>query len=295
MLLLATACDPAATIEGPTTSNVVLSEPVVTTTVTAGTTEPAPGEEDRGAEPVAMPPCASGDVSFSDGGSLGQLGSEIGDATELAAMRWATAPECDRFVIDFVTQNGSPASDLGSTDVTFRPRQGIIRAVLPPEVNASAVADAVVDTALIERAYVVRLLGGNLAVDLHIDGPEGAAVRALMLESPARLVIDLQPGGVTPITPPPRTDRIVVLEPTEGIVPIPIIINGYASPGTTNVTATLPPFAEEAPSARTQPASSTATWGEFAMTLNTAPQGVVELFVGERAAGDGVRIQVQGR
>lgn len=290
MTTVITACDPTAISESSTTSSHVPTTTTATTTIaeaatTLGPTIPPDDEQ---------PPCATGDLAYVDAGNI-DVGTGTGDAAEIAGIRWATDPSCDRLVIDLVTEGGSPASELGASDVEFRRHQGVVRATLPGRVIASALTDTLVGTRLITRVFVVRLLDGRLAIDLHLDSLSGAEIRAFAVDSPARLVIDVRSGSGGAITPPARSSRVVVLEPRPGDVEYPLVVTGYIAPGVRSVVAKMPSFNEEFPFIETEPALTATTWGEFTATFDIGPPGEVDLTVGPAGTEDteGVRIVVR--
>lgn len=189
-LLVLSACD--ATGAGPTTSveppNPVTpvstthapDPPVSSTIPTLPPTTPLPTEA----------PCAIGETVYSARQILATFGATVGDAERLSTIRWAAYEDCERLVLDFLTSNGAPASIMGETAVSLLRDFNVIRIALPPEVASTQIDDILVDTAMIRRAYVVRLASGGLIVDIHLSGPVEA--RAFGLPEPARSVLDLR-------------------------------------------------------------------------------------------------------
>jgi len=229
--------------------------------------------------------CLMGDIPFAGEGLVGVFGEDSGDAAAVAGVRWSATERCERVEIDLVTVAGSPAATLGRTTAELRPRSGLLRITLPPEVDTTSLADTVVDTPLVVRAYVVRLDTGGLAIDLHLQAPSGAAARAFLAASPARIVVDLQPGsGDTPINPPRTTTGVVLLGPGAGPAEYPLRVTGYARAVGGELVAVLAPGTPDRVERPIAPTGGVESWGEFTTVFETGPRGMVELLVGDPAA-----------
>jgi hypothetical protein len=207
MVVVVAACDlagdAATTTVGQSTSTTLAATPATATTSTTTTTTTTLAAADDA-------PCSVGETAFSTERILATFGVSLGDAEQLSAVRWAEYDDCERFVLDFLTSDGAPASIMGDTSVTLLSEFDIIRITLPNEVTATQINDVLVDTTLVDRAYVVRLDDTALAVDVHLKLPTQA--RAFGLPEPARSVVDIRPreGAADPLTPA-ISNRLVVL------------------------------------------------------------------------------------
>lgn len=270
--------------------------PPTTTTGTTTATPPAPTATEPPATSVptsatttaASATCVMGDVPFAAEGNIGSFGEEAGDAATIAGFRWSAEDQCDRFVIDLATSAGSPAATLGLTSAQFRPPSGLIRITLPREVQTTSIADTVMDTELVDHAYVVRLADGGLAVDLHVDAPTGLRARAFAVGSPARVVVDLRPAGADPpIDPPRRAPGVVLLGPPAGPAEYPLRVTGYARAPNAEVVAVLAPGTPSRVELPIEPTGGLDAWGEFTTTFDGGPTGRWDLLVGDAAAEGG--------
>lgn len=209
--LIAAACSPAAQSQPPTTT-----QPAATTTTTTASSEI----------------CLSGDLPFDNDGLVAALGEDTGDATSLTQIRWDPSSNCERVTIVFGTASGAPASTLGPSGVSVISFAGIVRVVLPPQVDASAIADTLIEGSLVETVYVVRDAEGTMFVDIHGVDEVPLAARAFTTTSPATLIVDIVrsdtpavPVGVT------STPSVIIVSPTPGSSSYPIVVEGYVEPG----------------------------------------------------------------
>ena len=131
-----TACTPAPPADSPTTT---AQEPTSTTVA-----------------PASVPDCLAGTLPFAAQGIVAALDSPRPDATTIGGIRWQREEECERIVIEFLADGGSPATRLGPVGVTLAPDSGIVRISLPDEVGASAIGDSVITGSLVDRIYVVE-------------------------------------------------------------------------------------------------------------------------------------------
>jgi hypothetical protein len=251
------------------------SEPVSPTTApTVLPSGPAP-------DPVETP-CLLESPPFTDRGTTSVLGGARPDAQQLAGIDWVTTPECERIVFSFFTARGAPASQIGLSRLEFAPEQGILRIEMPRDVDASGVADALVEGALVERAFVVRSRSGSLAVDLHFVIGVAVEARGLLIGSPARLVVDLRPaedGDPVGGSPPTIVGDIVVLSPSAGPAGYPLRVRGYARTRDDVVTARVATDGGPDIERRVTAAPSDDSWGEFAVTISEGPSGSIMLLV----------------
>ena len=252
-------------------------DPAPSTLPSAAPTEAPPG----GASDPVETPCLSLNPEFTDQGTTSVLGGTRPDARQLAGIDWITTDDCERIVFSFVTVRGAPASQIGLSRLEFAPEQGILRVEMPRDVDATAVADSLVDGRFVERAFVIRARSGNLLVDLHFAVDEAVEARGIIIGAPARLVVDLRraPGGDRIGTSPPTiAPDVVVLSPAPGTAGYPLRVRGYARTAqdivTTNLVSGSVPIER-----RVTAAPSADAWGEFAVTISEGPPGDVTLLV----------------
>jgi hypothetical protein len=197
--------------------------------------------------------------------------------------------DCERVAIALA------GGGAGATRAEFLRTLGVVRFTLDPAVRAVADPDTTFRGPLARAVYVVRRADGGLWVDVHVGAP--ALARALALADPPRLLLDLTPGGGAVPVPPPRSERVVVLEPGGGALGYPILVRGYARLHGSGVVAELLDGGRVVAATRGTSAGGATTWGAFALRLARGPGGPLTLRVGAPDAGDGdptgVRIPVR--
>jgi hypothetical protein len=278
-MVLVAGCDagPAATTTVPPTTMAPAS-----TTTAATTSIPT------SAAPDAV--CLSGDIDFVASGSVARLGSGVGDAEQLASIRWAAHPGCERVVVDLIAAGGAPAGSIGDAAVALLADHGIVRVSLPRAVTTTGIVDTRFDGELAQRAFVVRLPDGSLAVDVHLESSVPVQARAFTVDAPARIVVDLRPtpaGGPGVVAPATIGDNVVVLLPSPGELVYPVTITGYTRTFEAGVVARLLADGATAAEAATTAADWIDAWGSFSITIADGPRGTVSLFVGEDSPRDG--------
>ena len=157
-------------------------------------------------------------------------------------------------------------------------------------IDAVTDPDTAFATPLVAAAYVVHARDGSFYEDLHLAQP--ALARLVALPAPARIGIDLSPGGGAIPAPAPRARNVVVLEPRAGAATYPLVIRGYARTFEANVIARLATGNEVLAQTHGTAADYVTTWGEFELTIPQGPSGDVDLFVGEDSAKDGTPVGV---
>jgi hypothetical protein len=164
--------------------------------------------------------------------------------------------------------------------------QGIVRLQLAAATEVAPEAtDAEFGGQLADRAFVVRAADGSLYVDLHLAG--AAEVTAFLLTSPARVVVDLRPGGSALPDPAAIEGLTVLLHPRSGASSYPLQVTGYARHFEANVVVRL---VQDGSTVFERPTSSTdwtEAWGAFSFTIEDGPNGEVTLEVGDYSARDG--------
>lgn len=238
------------------------------------------------------PTCDDG-AAYATEGSLLDRDAVADDATSVSALRFGAHESCERLVIDFANADGTDATMLGNANVAFHREEGIIRVHLPADFPRTTLPDGATDVEpageYIQAAYTVMSDDANYGpfVDVHVDG--AVAGRAFVLDSPARLVVDVRPGGnpVGDAAHGGANDNVVVVSPEPGSVSYPININGYSRTFEANVIARLYQDGEMVAETSTMAAAWAETWGEFNATIDSGPSGELELFVGTESAQDG--------
>ena len=203
------------------------------------------------------------------------------DARQLSSIDWISIPGCERIVFSFLTERGAPASQIGLSRLEFAPEQGILRIAMPRDVDETGIADVLIEGTMAERAYVVRSHSGELFVDLHIGNEGPVEARGLIIASPARLVIDLQPGPPDDnfrTEAPTLAGDIVVLSPAGGTAAYPLRIRGYARTLADIVTASVSGIGPDV-ERRITAAPSRDAWCEFSVTISEGPGGDLLLLV----------------
>lgn len=240
---------------------------------------------DAAAATDGLPVCLQGD-SFVADGAYPLESDQPGDARVISDLRWEAHDDCERFVIDFATEDGGPASTIGDVTAEVLRDLGIVRITLPSVERVEPDATDADFDGLADAAYVVRSDEGRwLYVDLHLAHEAEAYIAAV--DEPGRVFVDIRPGGA-PIPPPAASDsHIVVLQPRARTVTYPFDIVGYARTFESNVIARIERQGEEIFETFTTATSWVDAWGYFSFTIDNGPPGPIHLHVGEYSARDG--------
>lgn len=265
-LVMAAACAPAPSQSGSTATVSSNAPPPVSTTTLITTTAAVDGSA----------PCLEGTRPFTEEGSAGIGGEEGSDAAVISSLHWESYPGCEQVVLELATDNGAPAVDPPTLDGRMLRNAGVLRVSLGPAINGSALTDHLIDTDLITRVYVVRRLDGTIYIDLHLNAP--AFVRVTARSEPARVVIDLQPGGSEYLAVPVTVPGLVVVEPTAGSIRYPLNVNGYRLGGVGEIGGRLT-GAEDGSVAAAPTAVEERIWREFDLLFPSGPTGRIKLIV----------------
>jgi hypothetical protein len=182
-----------------------------------------------------------------------------------------------------VTSEGAPATTPPSVTADFLRQIGVLRIGLA--VTATSVTDQLVQSALVDRYYVVRRSDGTLFVDLVLSAP--ALARVSTSGSPGTVAVELEPGGPPYPATPAVGGLFVVTSPTGESGEAPIPVSGYGRPFEASVVVQVIQDGTVVTEASTHTADYAETWGEFAVEVATPARGPVQLFVGEFSAEDG--------
>lgn len=275
VVLLACNGDDGGTSLTPTSSPAQTSTPTASAspTPTAATATPEPSV------------CLQAE-QFIERGMLHLDPAAGSESYRVAELRWAAHDGCERFVIELQNASGSADQRTGAVLVDFRRELGIVRIQLASATEVLPEAtDAEFPGELAARAFVVRATDGSLYVDLHLR--EAAQAAAFLLESPARVVVDLRPGGAELPEPAAIDGLTVVLEPRSGGSSYPLRVAGYARHFEANVVVRMVQDGVTAFERSISSTDWTEAWGEFALNLDNGPRGNVSLEVGDYSARDG--------
>lgn len=252
-----------------------------------------PGEAD-GPDPTPTPTpddgaaavCLEGEA-FVDDGTFPLDTAAAGDAHEVAGLRWEPHEGCERFVIDLATDDGQPATAAGEVEADVLRELGVVRVTMRDvELVAEDATDAAFDGPLASAAYAVWADEGRwVYVDLHLAGEAEVSVQTL--EDPARVVVDLRPGGGPVPEAAATSDRVVVLAPRAGQATYPLTVTGYARTFEANVVVRVEQDGQTVEESFTTATAWVDAWGHYSLTVESGPSGAVELHVGEYSARDG--------
>jgi hypothetical protein len=245
------------------------------------------GQEDQEPAQTEGPAvCLEGEPFVADGDFPVDAG-RAGDAERVAALRLAVLEGCERFVIDLQADDESQASAAGEVRAEVLRHLGVVRLALREvEWVAEGATEAFFDGELARAAYsVVDPEGRWVYVDLHLSAEAEAHVA--LLEDPARVVVDLRPGGGEVPSSAVTEDLVVVLQPRPGEQTYPLEVSGYARTFEATVVVRLEQDGGQVLEDFTTATAWTDAWGHFSFTIEDGPAGSVELHVGDYSAKDG--------
>lgn len=277
LLLIGAACNGGGGDATPTATATAGTPPATSTP--AGTPTATPG----GDQAVCLQA-----ASYTEDGEITVAGDTSGtlESGQVIDLRWDAHDGCERFVIDLGNEDGSAANAPGEVSASVMRDLGVVRVRLPnvESVDASA-TERMLGGELAAAAYVVRSGEGGLYVDVHLRAAAEAAVT--VIGGPARVVVDLKPGGSAIPAAAATGDRVVMLTPRPGSASYPLTVTGYARTFEANVVARLMQDSAVDSEQHTTATAWTDAWGEFSITLQDGPTGSVEVQAGEYSARDG--------
>ncbi len=227
-------------------------------------------------------------AQYVSAGVVGTAGGPGGDARLVAAVGIdspravpGAEPACERLAVDLATADGAPATGVGIVEVELLTRAAVLRMRLTSLVSDTAVADVVLDGALIRRAFVIRD-GDGLTVDVHL----GAAVDAAVVPGRGRVLVDLRRTGDLPPGTAVAGAEAAILQPAGTVGSYPLLVTGYgrSRSGEIEVAITGP----DGEVRETVPVPSY-PWGWFELVVVDGPTGTVEV-----SAGDAVQTVLLG-
>ena len=236
--------------------------------------------------PTTTTPLVAGcpeDGEFTEGGEINAIEQSGSDTSTIGLITWESQEACETFSITFETAEGAPATTPPELFAYYVEETPIVRIELDAE--RTVITDQLVETPMVDRLFVVRAFDGSLYIDLHLASP--AQARISVESSPARLVVDLQPGIVEYPTAVAIGDGVVVVSPLDESTQSTVFaVSGYARTFEANVLLIATAGGEVVDQTFTSSADYLETWGEFAADL-VIPSGEVSLFVGEKSPVDG--------
>ena len=232
-------------VDTPTTtvaSTVPATTP--TTAVVTTTTSPPPPLADATSTTVAeetlpqpIPPCLTEEPPFGETGEIDSYSPTGSDSALLATIDWRVWDGCESFLFSMASMEGAPTLVPPSALLVMFRDHGVLRLLLGPEVETSAISYQMVDSPLVHQLYILKSPGGGTYVDLHLSEP--ALARVIPSSGPATLTIDLRPGGAPFARPPVVTSRAVLLLPEGQTFQYPFAVAGYLRPGSEEWLATI--------------------------------------------------------
>ena len=273
-VLVLSACtpgsEPGSTTTAPTTVPDTTDGAATPSTTVTSTSTPATELE---------PPCEAGSEPFVESGGAGLIERDDTDAAIVSGVRWASYPTCVRIVLEFTASSGAPAVLPPGVGPLFIRSAGVLRLQLDPAVSRSSFLDQVVDTELVETAYVVRRPGGDLFVDLHLGAP--GMVRVSVASGPARVVVDVLAGGDAYGSPAIVTDDLVVIDPVGESAIYPFTVNGYTRGAAEVMTVAIESAGSEQ-ILESEIGERIDAWGAFTVLVPDGPDGPATMIVGDQ-------------
>lgn len=258
------------------------AEPIATTSTDVTSTDVSSAPPTSSTTLPLVGGCGEGG-DFFEGGVIGELNQEESDSTGIGTISWSGDEACEAFTIDFVTSEGAPPTTPPSVSATYVGELPIVR--IQVDVEGTVITDQLVESAFVDRLYVVRALDGGMFIDMHLSAPAQTRIRTS--NSPAELEIEYQPGIVDYALKVESTDLVVLTSPADGApAEAPIGIEGYSRTFEANVLILVTTGDQLIEETFTTAADYVDTWGEFRTEVTLDP-GDYSLFVGDESAQDG--------
>ncbi len=219
-----------------------------------------------------IPPCLTSDPPFAREGEVGAYSPLTSDSALLAAIDWQAWEVCDRLLFSLASTGGAPTLVPPAATLTSLAEEGVMRLRLGAEVETSALSFQLVETASVDRLYVVADPDGGLIVDIHLAQP--ASARMVPSSAPAILTVDLRPQGPPFGQPPVIGSRAVLFPPSdrEG-TRYPLVVGGYVTPGIGESVATLTSVGGQVRETPLRLAGAHDLWSGFAAVFLEGPVG----------------------
>lgn len=214
-----------------------------------------------------------------ESGGAGLIERGDTDSTIVSGVRWVSYPTCVRVVIEFAATSGAPAVLPPGVGPLFIRPAGVLRLQLDPAVTRSSIIEQVVDTGLVDTAYVVRRTTGDLFVDLHLGEP--ALVRVSVASGPARIVVDILSGGDPYQLPAMVTEDLVVIDPVGDSASYPFTVNGYVRGNAETMSVAIEAGGTEQ-IVDGEIGERSDAWGAFTVLVPNGPDGSATMVVGSQ-------------
>jgi hypothetical protein len=242
--------------------------------------------DEAGATGAAVAVCLQGEPFVADG-SIAVRAADTGDARRIGDLRWEAHDGCERFVIDLLADGGAAAGRAGAVTAEVLRHLGVVRVMLREvETVDPGATEVLLAGDLAGSAYAVWSPDGRWTyVDVHLASAAEAHVATL--DDPARVIVDLRPGGGAVPGRAPRADRLVVLQPREGSATYPLTVTGYSRTFEANVVVRLEQGGRDVVQDFTTATAWVDAWGHYSLVIPEGPTGPVVLHVGEHSARDG--------
>jgi hypothetical protein len=230
--------------------------------------------------------CLQGEP-FVANGRIAVRAADTGDARRIGDLRWEAHDGCERFVIDLLADGGTAAGRAGAVTAEVLRHLGVVRVTLREvETVDPGATEVLMAGELAASAYAVWSPDGRWTyVDVHLASAAEAHVATL--DNPARVIVDLRPGGGAVPGRAPRADRLVVLQPREGLATYPLTVTGYSRTFEANVVVRLEQEGRDVVQDFTTATAWVDAWGHYSLVIPEGPTGPVVLHVGEHSARDG--------
>jgi hypothetical protein len=200
---------------------------------------------------------------LADGG-LADFDPPSSDSTRIAGINWRTSGVCQLFTISFATEDGAPATTPPALSARLLRGAGVLR--VETAATSSVVADQLVEAGAVERLFVPVAEDGTRFVDLVLAEP--VVARARLQTSPARVEIELQPGGPEEIGHPLMAGGVVVVEPGSAAVAVPVLdLAGYSTGEAASYDVTITRSGQPLVETELQTLDSPGSWSAFHLVI----------------------------
>ncbi len=270
------------------------------TSENVSTTPESHTQQETSSEETARTQVGSGETSGGEANSEAEGGSETpftaapemsggtkGAADSIWEVRFSEHENYERAVIVFGLE-GAPASEVPTWSLSSPTGEGYARITFP-NVNVTAVSEAMFGGSVMDNSYVVRAPGGGMFVDIFAAG--AFQYRVMELSNPGRLAIDYRSASVDLGFPiPAQAQKTVLFEPRRGeAITSPVRVSGYSRNSEASNSIVLRDASGKVLSQSTVLSNDWLdTWGYFEKSLEfPAFEGVASLQVGSESPRDG--------
>lgn len=225
--------------------------------------------------------CLTGDLPFVENGLVAAVGEDVGDATQIEAIRGDAFGACERVTVEFFNGSGAPATSIGPTGISVLGFAGIVRISAAPDIVTTAIADTLLEGELVESANVIRDESGALTIDIRGVGGTPLLARGFATTSPATLVVDVTTDNELPqVAGVAASNTAVVVSPVPGPNLYPLIVDGYAAPGLRSITVQIGTEDSTDVDMPINLPGHIDAWQAFRASVEDGPSGSARVFVG---------------